>query len=61
MQITEDVKAHKSAFIAPVVAGVSWVLSPEVLNTVPEKYAKWGFGIAGLISLFAPQLLKKTS
>lgn len=61
MQITDNTKLHTSAFIAPVTAIVAYALSPEVLNMLPQRYTKIGFILSGIIALFAPQMLKKTS
>lgn len=54
------VKLHVGALVGPLVLLLSYILSPEFLNALPEKYSKIGYGLATLISIFAPSLLKKT-
>jgi hypothetical protein len=47
------------ALIGPGVALLSFILSPDFLSTLPDKYSHIGMGIGALLSVFFPQLLKK--
>lgn len=52
-------KLHLGALPAPLIALLSYILSPEFLNVLPEKYSKVGYTIAGVVAVVAPALLKK--